>query len=199
MSRHPYHFEPTALTPPSRFVISIVMMLYCLVGIEILKQRHVFKSISKEYTTLDTIMSRNNFSPNHFNNAVAMTEVGVPSPPTPITRLHDRKETGSVSVSSSTSHPRPSVAAQSIPNRSPVSFRQYILMPLMFFVVLLAIWVAPTTNRIGAFINPRFQSYPLLLAVVSTGSLRGFWNAVVFIALGMKERKRQKRNRTWQS
>ena len=72
-------------------------------------------------------------------------------------------------------------------------------MPLMFFMVLLAIWVAPSTNRILAFINPEFKSYPLLLAVVSTGSLRGFWNAVVFITLGMKERRRKKRlNRTWQ-
>jgi prepilin signal peptidase PulO-like enzyme (type II secretory pathway) len=74
-----------------------------------------------------------------------------------------------------------------------MSFRQYMLMPLMFFVVLLAIWVAPTTNRIYAFIDPDYVSFPLLLAVGSMGSLRGFWNGVVFISIGMKGRKRQKK------
>jgi hypothetical protein len=63
----------------------------------------------------------------------------------------------------------------------------------MFFVVLLAIWVAPTTNRVLAFVNLGYESYPLLLAVVSTGSLRGFWNAVVFVTLGIKERRRTNR------
>jgi len=77
-------------------------------------------------------------------------------------------------------------------SRPPVSFRQFILMPLMFFLVLLAIWVAPTINRVSAFINPSYSSYPLLLAVGCTDSLRGFWNGVIFITLGMKERKRQK-------
>jgi prepilin signal peptidase PulO-like enzyme (type II secretory pathway) len=65
-------------------------------------------------------------------------------------------------------------------------------MPLLFFVVLLAVWVAPTTNRISSFVDPKYLSYPLLLAVGATGSLRGFWNGVVFITIGMKERKRQK-------
>ena len=142
-------------------------------------------------------MSANSVSSNHFNNAVAMTvEANVQPQPVHIAKLHDRKETGFVSLSKSTSHLRPSdsiALAHRPPNRSPVSFRQYILMPLMFFVVLLAIWVAPTTNRISAFINPDYISYPLLLAVGSTGSLRGFWNGVVFITLGIKERKRQKK------
>jgi hypothetical protein len=62
----------------------------------------------------------------------------------------------------------------------------------MFFGELLAIWVAPTRNRVWSFVNLGQQSYALLLAVVSTGSLRGFWNAVIFITLGMKARKRQR-------
>ncbi len=65
-------------------------------------------------------------------------------------------------------------------------------MPLMIFVVLLTIWVAPSINRISSFINPNFQSFPLLVAVGLTGSLRGFWNGVVFIIIGMKTRKRRK-------
>lgn len=62
-------------------------------------------------------------------------------------------------------------------------------MPLMIFIVLLAIWVAPTTNRVASFTNPGYLSDPLLLAVGATGSLRGFWNGVVFITIGMKARK----------
>jgi len=160
----------------------------------------MFKSIGSDHITLDTIVSANNVSFDHFNNAATMTvEVNVQSQPVHIAKLHDRKETGFASLSKcsiSTSHLCPSDSIALVhrpPNRSPVSFRQYILMPLMFFVVLLAIWVAPTTNRISAFINPDYVSYPLLLAVGSMGSLRGFWNGVVFITIGMKERKRQKK------
>jgi len=65
-------------------------------------------------------------------------------------------------------------------------------MPMMIFVALLAVWVAPSTNRVWTFVDPSFESYPLLLAVGSTGSLRGFWNGVAFITLGMKARQRQK-------
>jgi len=64
-------------------------------------------------------------------------------------------------------------------------------MPLMIFVVLLFIWVAPSTNRISSFIDPNFESFPLLITVGLTGSLRGFWNGVVFVTIGMKARKRR--------
>jgi len=173
------------------------MMLYCLVGIEILKQRHMVKSIGNDCITLDTIASANEVSSNNLDNAVAMAaEVNIQPQPVHIAKLHDRKEMEFASLSKSTSHLRPSdsiTLTHTPPDRSPVSFREYILMPLMFFVVLLAIWVAPTTNRVSAFINPDYVSYPLLLAVGSTGSLRGFWNGVVFITLGTKERKRRKK------
>jgi hypothetical protein len=176
------------------------MILYCLVGIEILKRRYMFKSTCN-YITQATIMSANNGSSDNLNNAVAMTvQVNAQSQPVHIAESHGRKESGFASSSkcsiaqNSTSHLRPSDSIALVhrpPKRSPVSFRQYILMPLMFFVVLLAIWVAPTTNRISAFINPDYVSYPLLLAVGAMGSLRGFWNGVVFITIGMKGRKRQ--------
>jgi hypothetical protein len=174
------------------------MVLYCLVGIEILKRRYAFKSIGSGSIPLDTIVSTGNVSFDHSNNAVAMTvEANVQSQLVHIAKLHDKKESAFASkCSSSTSQLRPSenIALDHRPlNRSLISFRQYILMPLMFFVVLLAIWVAPTTNRVSAFINPDFVSYPLLLAVGSMGSLRGFWNGVIFIIVGMKVRKRRKR------
>jgi len=62
----------------------------------------------------------------------------------------------------------------------------------MIFVVLLSIWVAPSSNRIASFINPEFLNFPLLIAVGLTGSLRGFWNGLVFVIIGMKARKRRK-------
>jgi len=66
-------------------------------------------------------------------------------------------------------------------------------MPLFFFLALLTVWVCPSTNRVAAFIDPTFGSYPLLLLVGITGSLRGFWNSLVFILVGMKSWKRRRR------
>ncbi|KAF8855790.1 putative cAMP receptor [Acephala macrosclerotiorum] len=172
---------------PIWLMIFIIMVLYALVGIEILKQKHVLKSIG---ITLDTLSSANDAHFNEFHAAVTNAS------PQPAHLAYDRNEKASIPSIEPTPHlsPSDSLAISRTPrHKSPVSFRQYILMPLMFFVVLLAVWVAPTTNRVCALINPNFVSYPLLLAVGSTGSLRGFWNGVVFIALGMKERKRQKR------
>jgi hypothetical protein len=76
-----------------------------------------------------------------------------------------------------------------------VSFKQYILMPSLFFLALLATWVAPTINRVTTFVNPDSESFPLLLAVSAFGSLRGFWNGVIFITMGMKGWKRRARER----
>ncbi|KIH94315.1 cAMP receptor (Car4) [Sporothrix brasiliensis 5110] len=78
-------------------------------------------------------------------------------------------------------------------NRSALSLRQYLLMPVMFFVVLMAIWVAPTTNRLLSFVEPSFVSFPLYIAVGATGSLRGFWNGCVFLAVGLRSRQSQRR------
>ena len=78
-------------------------------------------------------------------------------------------------------------------SRSALSLRQYLLMPVMFFVVLLTIWVAPSTNRVASFVSPGYSSFPLYIAVGATGSLRGFWNGVVFLAVGMRTRKSAKK------
>jgi hypothetical protein len=170
------------------------MILYCLVGVEILKQRHEFKSIDNEYVTLDSMVPASSV-----NDAEAMTiEVNVPSQAVHFANFRDMKEAEFSTFSKSNSPIRPSDSVALThrgPKRSPVSFRKYVLMPLMFFVVLLAVWVAPTTNRVSAFIHPDHASYPLLLAVGSMGSLRGFWNGVVFITIGMRARMRQKKLR----
>ncbi|KAJ5180878.1 hypothetical protein N7492_004088 [Penicillium capsulatum] len=72
-----------------------------------------------------------------------------------------------------------------------VSFKQYILMPSLFFLALLTTWLTPTINRVSAFIHPGREPYSLLLAVSALGSLRGFWNGVIFVTIGMKGWKRR--------
>lgn len=64
-------------------------------------------------------------------------------------------------------------------------------MPSLFFLALLTTWVTPTINRVAAFAHPGYESYPLLLAVSALGSLRGFWNGVIFVTIGMKGWKRR--------
>jgi hypothetical protein len=174
------------------------MILYCLVGMEIVKLRHKFK-LTNDHITQASITSANSVSLDHPNNAVTMTvKANVQLHPVRIAESHGRKESVSALLSKSsidqisTSHLRPSNSI-TLDHRPPrqVSFREYVFMPLMFFIALLATWVAPTINRISAFINPGYESYPLLLAVGAMGSLRGFWNGVVFITTGMKGRRRQ--------
>ena len=57
---------------------------------------------------------------------------------------------------------------------------------------MLSVWVAPSTNRVASFVHDGFGSFPLLCAVGITGSLRGFWNGLVFVTMGVKGRKREK-------
>ncbi|KAL2267366.1 hypothetical protein VTJ83DRAFT_4643 [Remersonia thermophila] len=82
---------------------------------------------------------------------------------------------------------------------SSLSFRQYILMPLFFFIALLLVWMCPSTNRVAVFANPDFFSYELHLMVGITGSLRGFWNGIVFIVVGMRSWRRRKEGLTLES
>ncbi|EAQ87411.1 hypothetical protein CHGG_04030 [Chaetomium globosum CBS 148.51] len=94
-------------------------------------------------------------------------------------------------------YPQPQYAASTatriIPaNPSSLSFRQYILMPLFFFLALLLVWVAPSTNRVASFVDPHSSSYPLMLTVGVMGSLRGFWNGIVFVVVGMRSWKRRR-------
>jgi hypothetical protein len=168
------------------------MILYFLVGNEILKQRRFFKSIESSFVNPDSL---NNTSFNH--KAVPMTMKDNPRiPKYPLDQRQGKELDFETSASASTSSQRPLDSAPfdlQPQRRPPVSFGQYILMPVMFFFLLLMIWVAPTVNRVASFINPKFFSFPLYIAVGSMGSLRGFCNAVVFIVVGMKERRRKRR------
>jgi len=172
------------------------MILYFLVGFEILRQGRFIKSLDSDHVTQH---SGNNLSLNHYHGSVSKTiDTNVQYPPHTY-HLHNGKEFAleTSAPASTSSHQRADSATfdHQSAKRPTISFRQYILMPLMFFFLLLAIWVAPTVNRVASFINPSFVSFPLYLAVGSMGSLRGFWNGVVFIVIGMKERKRRERTR----
>ena len=162
----------------SRSSIVVIIALYCMVGLEIVKRRRALKSVivdSDVHLDLDdTVMP-------------AEEPSAIPVEPSPsINHVSHGSTNGSVSTTKR-SHSQLRTA-----KRSSLSFRQYILMPLFFFLALLTVWIAPSTNRVAAFINPTFASFPLLVTVGTTGSLRGFWNGLVFIAVGMKSWKRRK-------
>ncbi|KAG7287194.1 hypothetical protein NEMBOFW57_006699 [Staphylotrichum longicolle] len=161
--------------------IVITIGLYLLVGIEIARRRRILRAISS----------------NVDSSAIEDT---VPPPP------HDSSCSNSTSADYDDTIPPSSDDSPTITSKyytssaprinptktSSLSFRQYILMPLFFFLALLLVWVAPSTNRVASFINPSFSSYPLMLMVGITGSLRGFWNGIVFVAVGMRSWKRRK-------
>jgi hypothetical protein len=166
------------------------MVLYCLVGIEIVRRRRAIRAVSSGSVPLDDIvMAASQTSSSSFDNTVVMRgDFDVHSQPEQVLTSHSADE----SLISTSKYPIPNSRRHHLPQRPSLSFRQYILMPLFFFLALLSVWVAPTTNRVASFVNPSFSSYPLLLAVGTTGSLRGFWNGVVFITIGMKSWRRQK-------
>ncbi|KAK0724917.1 hypothetical protein B0H67DRAFT_480881 [Lasiosphaeris hirsuta] len=179
-------------------MILIIIVLYCLIGIEIVKRRRALASIttSSQVVFMDDVVMPTveidvceSYSNPH--NTVAMTvEFDVHSHP----RKGSTSRSGDESLLLTSTSKCCAATSQHIttPHRSSLSFRQYILMPLFFFLALLSVWVAPSTNRVASFIDPTFSSFPLLLAVGTSGSLRGFWNGLVFITIGMKSRKRTK-------
>ncbi|KAL4999803.1 hypothetical protein BDV10DRAFT_183951 [Aspergillus recurvatus] len=75
-----------------------------------------------------------------------------------------------------------------IRQHSAVSLRKFLLMPILFFLALLTTWVTPTANRIYAFRNPGQEPYGLMVGVAALGSLRGFWNGIIFVTMRSKGR-----------
>ncbi|KAL4922101.1 hypothetical protein BDW62DRAFT_207869 [Aspergillus aurantiobrunneus] len=70
-----------------------------------------------------------------------------------------------------------------------VSLRKFLLMPVLFFLALLTTWVTPTINRIYAFKHPGQEPYGLMVGVAALGSLRGFWNGIIFVTMRSKGRR----------
>ncbi len=165
----------TVLTPALRSSIAITIGLYLIVGIEIAKRRRILRSISD-----DTVPP----APAHDscgNSSHIDDDETIP-----------RSADESVSPTFTSKYYSASTTRINPTKTSSLSFRQYILMPLFFFLAMLLVWVAPSTNRVATFINPSFFSYPLNLVVGVTGSLRGFWNGIVFVVVGMRSWKRRK-------
>ena len=183
----------------SRLTIAIVLLFYALIGIEISRLRHEFKLTDDDHIALTSNLSSNNFNPEHTQVSVTTTvEATSTLPDSDKADFSDSHITSHSSVEQAMTPCPPAIRApmnyQSSKQRR-VSFKQYILMPSLFFLALLATWVAPTINRVSTFIHPDLESFPLLVAVSAFGSLRGFWNGVIFITMGMKGWKRRARER----
>ncbi|TWU73427.1 hypothetical protein ED733_004210 [Metarhizium rileyi] len=175
-------------------MILIAMVIYCLVGIEILRRRVVFHSFNSNSVPLeDNLVSAARTSDCNYQSRDI--EQNINSEHGQPFALHSGEEWQSLPSKprmTSASHTVATTTHQSsAPHNSSLSFRQYVLMPVFFFLALLSVWVAPSTNRVGVFVRPDFSSFPLLLCVGATGSLRGFWNGVIFITIGMKSRRRR--------
>lgn len=190
MPTYYWHF----LTHPTtdRIVIVIVMIVYCLIGIEISRLRDDFKLTSDDHIALTS----NSANSHPFDNPDYSVTTTVESHSSNRSARMSKPHITSQSSVEHISTPRPPPNHNGpLNSRSPkqrrVSFKQYILMPSLFFLAMLATWVTPTINRVSALIRPNYESYSLLLAVSALGSLRGFWNGIIFITMGMKGWKRQ--------
>lgn len=182
------------LTPTHyhRLTILTIMILYFVIGLEIFKLKGKFKVISHDRIPLGSTYNASFDQP---DNNINITNIK--SDPLHITELHDSEPFSinrTTSHNPTTSHKRhPSSKITLNSKQSPISFRHYLVMPLIFFIILLATWVPLTINRVYAFIHPDQEPYPLLVAVGAMGSLRGFWNGILFVTMGVKGWKRQKR------
>ncbi|KAL2165035.1 hypothetical protein VTH06DRAFT_331 [Thermothelomyces fergusii] len=163
--------------------IIITIALYLLVGLEIIRRRRVLQSITSN--TLGTTALVTIAAPGGGGGILPIAAVSC--------YPGSSGDSAPAGYGAATSGPYTASTGTRIvpPNPSSLSFRQYILMPLFFFFALLLVWVAPSTNRVASFARPDFSSYPLLLVVGFTGSLRGFWNSIVFVIVGMRSRKRR--------
>ncbi|AEO66238.1 c670c875-9af0-48e7-b653-0dedd7dacae5 [Thermothielavioides terrestris] len=180
--------------------ILITVTLYVLVGIEIAKRRRVLRSITSNI--LYNPAFENTIPPSssggggggggggtHDSNSCGNSTSAEYDDAAP----RDEPVSSPTGASSSSKHYAASTTRlTTTPRASPLSFRHYILMPLFFFLTLLLVWVAPSTNRVASFVDPTFASYPLMLVVGVTGSLRGFWNGIVFVVVGMRSWKRRR-------
>jgi hypothetical protein len=159
------------------------MILYSLVGIQVFTLRKKLNFARSYHIPLSSIVS-------------AEVNTDTTSPDTQLTdemSTHTKSEhTVELQISPVVSTSDARIQTQLRKHPTGISFRQYILMPLIFFLFLLSTWTAPTINRISAFVGDE-SSFSLLVAVVATGSLRGFWNGVVFITIGIKGRNRNRR------
>ncbi|KAJ5360782.1 hypothetical protein N7517_009973 [Penicillium concentricum] len=169
---------------PVWLIIVIVLILYCLIGIEITRVRDEFKLSENDRIALTSGNS---------TSSVTMTTMEANAQIKP--DLTPESTITSDTIERDTFQRPPASnkfpATYQTPKQRRVSLRQYVIMPSLFFLAMLATWIAPTINRIAEFVHHRHGNYSLLLSVSTLGSLRGFWNGVIFITIGMKGWKRR--------
>lgn len=174
----------------SRLTIAAIIILYFIIGLEVFKLKSNFELLSNNHIPLGStyIVEFDQQNNSTADNNVDMTSK---SQSLHVAETQDAEQFSINNTPAFRSRPSNSFTVK-LPKQSLISFRHYILMPLIFFIVLLATWVPLTINRVYAFIDPGYVSYPLLLSVGTMGSLRGFWNGILFIAIGIKGWKREK-------
>lgn len=173
-----------------RLTIAAIIILYFIIGLEVFKLKGNLELLSNNHIPLG---STYNVEFHQRNNSVPDNTVEVTAKSQSL-HVAEQQDTEQFAINqTAASLPRSSNShTLKLPKQSPISFKHYILMPLIFFIVLLATWVPLTINRVYAFIDPGYVSYSLLLSVGAMGSLRGFWNGILFIAIGIKGWKREK-------
>lgn len=175
-----------------RIVIGIVVIIYFLIGIEISRLRDEFKLTEDDHIALTSHSTSSRPFDNNDSTVTTIVESDVNNKPGLVPESHIISESSLERTSTLRQLSRHFGSNnQSPPTQRRMSFKQYILMPSLFFLALLTTWVAPTINRVSLFIQPDHHSYPLFLAVSALGSLRGFWNGIIFMTMGMKGWKRR--------
>lgn len=177
-----------------RITIVIIMLVYTLVGVKVWVLHSDIKWASDDYASLAASPTSSQPSNRTTSSANAGNTPATAGPPSPdeLARPIDLHENAAqVSFARSSIPQLPIPARPRPPRQRRLSFRQYVLIPLLFFCALLATWVAPTVYRIYLFSNVDYLSYALLLAVSLLESLRGFFNAIIFLTMGMKGRRRR--------
>ncbi|KAJ5625353.1 hypothetical protein N7510_001662 [Penicillium lagena] len=170
------------------------MIIYCLIGIEISRLRDELNLSADDHIALTSNSAdKNPFDGSNGTVTIVESDPRNKSPPISTSQITSQSSVECTSTPLASSSPISLLKSKSPKQRS-VSFKEYILMPSLFFLALLATWVTPTINRVSTFIHPNYQSYSLLLAVSALGSLRGFWNGIIFITVGVKGWRRRSLN-----
>ncbi|KAK4208914.1 hypothetical protein QBC37DRAFT_404831 [Rhypophila decipiens] len=193
--------------------ISITLGLYFRIGLEIIKRRQALLSISNESVQLDdTVLPLTPVPLPQTAKTSQETKAGESDiepassswASTPTKASHVIQSVTPLSTPTSTTPilpcPTPNSDSEStsqnrihLQRTSSLSFRQYIIMPLLFALTLFSVWVPSTVNRIVPTIDSSFHSYPLLVLAGTSCSMRGFWNAIVFVLVGRGSRAHMRR------
>ncbi|KAK4867780.1 hypothetical protein LT330_006667 [Penicillium expansum] len=152
---------------PVWLVIVIVLILYCLIGIEITRVRDEFKLSNDDHIALTSGNSASSVTTTEEGNSRRKPAFTPESTITSNTTEQNTFERPPTSTNDATTY--------QTPKQRRVSLRQYVIMPSLFFLAMLATWIAPTINRISEFVNHKHGNYSLLLSDGSDVLRKGEW------------------------